>query len=401
MSILPSPTTSPAELVDRIDGPLPPPRREYQAQIYVHPSHLPTSLEPTETTVDSSVATTLRSPRWARAAIPLARSLARIFEAAPDDALARQGLRMSMCMEHPSLRLRSDGTPYLSLDRCRCRCCPICAPFRARRTSERIRDALAGVDQLRHIVLTLPSTDGPLKDQLDHLTASFRRLRQTKTWKQSQLGSLATIQITLPEKSGRWHPHLHILASGEYLPHAELKAAWMKCSGGASIVWITSVTSRKTATSYIAQYVAAEEQLTKWPPAALLEFASAMVGRRSVIATGCFHGSKLPAADTDDEPKGSTYGVNLRVLARAVRHQLPEALYLRAWCSNNSPWAASMLPDLAEAPGPDPAAFDDVPSDLLAGWVQRVADFVPGSSESRPPPSRGPTETHPVLFRHT
>ena len=306
-----------------------------------------------------------------------------------------------MCMEHPSLRLRTNGEPFLSLDRCRGRCCPVCAPFRARRTGERIGAALASADELRHIVLTMPASTDSLASQLDHLTASFRRLRQTKTWKTHVDGAIATLQVTLPEATGKWHPHLHVLAVGSFFPRELLLEAWSKACGGAEIIWIAPVHNRGTAAKYIASYVAAEDQLTKWPPACLLEFASAMIGRRSVIAVGSMHGSKLPVRDTDDEPKGSTHGCNLRLVARAVRHRVPEALFLRAWCEHNSKWAASMLPKTDEIPGPTAGGLESVPPEQLAVWVRAVADWSPAPPLPPAGRSRYPSRSDPALFRHT
>ena len=219
------------------------------------------------------------------------------------DAIQKRRSRMGGCSRFPSIRVNATTGPYLSRDRCRDRVCPICAAKRGRDLAVKLADILQHADALRHLTLTLEATTEPLRVQVDHLLASFRRLRQHQQWGRHVSGGVACVQVTKNAVSGLWHPHLHVVVDGEYFAHPIIKEAWARASKGATIVHITRSTSVRSTARYIARYVASPDDLGSWSGTELAEYALALHGRRLVLAFGNLHGSKLPPKEKED-PKG-------------------------------------------------------------------------------------------------
>ena len=262
-----------------------------------------TSVQAVETTVDSSVDRDYVPSGEQRRLWSLRDRVTDLLADIDDDAIVKRRWRMSACSRFPSIRVNATTGPYLSRDRCRDRVCPICAAKRGRDLATRLNDVLQHADALRHLTLTLEATDEPLRVQIDHLLASFRRLRQHQQWGRHVAGGVACVQVTKNHVNGMWHPHLHVVIDGQYFAHPIIKEAWCRASKGATICHITRSTSVRTTARYIARYVASPDDLGSWSGMELAEYATALHGRRLVLAFGNLHGSKLPPKEKED-PKG-------------------------------------------------------------------------------------------------
>lgn len=84
----------------------------------------------------------------------------------------------------------------------------------------------------KHLVLSIRTVGiGELKEGWKLLDRSFRELRRAKLWKGKVQSYVQARGLTFSK--GRWHIHLHIALDSDYLPHQELKAAWVKATKGA------------------------------------------------------------------------------------------------------------------------------------------------------------------------
>ena len=110
-------------------------------------------------------------------------------------------------------------------------------------------------NQFRFITLTLRHTDTPLADKLDRLTACFKKLRNSKCWKETQTGGAVMIEVKYDRDTGEWHPHLHIVAEGFFLHHQDLSAAWHAITTDSFRVDIRAIKTTKDAAFYVAKYV--------------------------------------------------------------------------------------------------------------------------------------------------
>lgn len=180
---------------------------------------------------------------------------------------------------------------------CGDRFCLPCARARSKKIERAMVKRLAG-EQPLFITLTCRSSTKTLGQCLDHLTASFRRLRQQVLWKSAVKGGVAVIEIKKGSGSNAWHPHLHILASSKFLSAAKLSDAWKLASDGSFIVDVQRVNVDGRGVAYVCKYagkgwtteVVRDHQ-------ALVECMCALRGRRLLITFGTW--SKLL-----DDPDG-------------------------------------------------------------------------------------------------
>lgn len=107
----------------------------------------------------------------------------------------------------------------------------------------------------RMITLTLKSTDEPLADQLANLEAAFRRLRQMRVWKATQIGGRSVIEITYNVRTEQWHPHLHVLTCGKFLAQETLARMWKRATGGSYVVDIRAIKNAHEVANYLSSYL--------------------------------------------------------------------------------------------------------------------------------------------------
>jgi hypothetical protein len=117
--------------------------------------------------------------------------------------------------------------------RCSDKTCIPCQRHRAAQIYFRVVEALKQKKnvknlQWRHIVLTMPASLD-LKAALDHIIASFRKLRSTDFWKRNVEGGFFVIEVK--PKYYDWHVHLHIVAYSGYLRTGLLAKNWTRSQG--------------------------------------------------------------------------------------------------------------------------------------------------------------------------
>lgn len=358
---------------------------------------LPTSVQPLETPVDPSASTRLERPPWITRTNPIVEQICTAFRTSRNPHHHKRASKLQACCRFPAIRVRPNGEPFFSAGRCRDRLCPTCSACRSREVAERVNHLVSKAPQLRLLTLTLRSTSSPLQQQLDHLTSSFRRLRQTSTWATYCRASVATIQITLNQETNQWHPHLHALIEGNYMPHPEVKAAWCKATGGSDIVDIRPVHDRATTTTYIARYVASPNDITEYPLEAIREYADALHCRRTVITTGEWHNVGLPPRDNDPQEGPSSELLPLCIIAWGLRNDRWEAKALWSWLRAKMPASVYFLP---QYPGGEPPPLSPTTTNEFTTTVptvaKRLADLY-WNGPKQPPTSTRRTPPAPFL----
>ena len=145
------------------------------------------------------------------------------------------------------------GRYRLAANRCRDRFCTPCATEHRNNVCRNLRTALQG-RVLRLMTLTLKSRDIPLEHLLGILGESWRRLRGMLVAQHGLLGGVAFTEITLNPSTRLWHPHLHVIFEGQYIPHAWLKEAWLSITTDSFIVDVRPLKDADNAASYVAKY---------------------------------------------------------------------------------------------------------------------------------------------------
>lgn len=224
--------------------------------------------------------------------------------------------------------LRSSGDPptyRLSGAYCHDRVCLPCANDRARTIARNLTAALAG-KRTRFVTLTISDSEPMLGVKLDRLRDSFAKLQRSSLWKSRVTGGAAFLEVKRSERSANWHVHYHILVTGRYLPHVDLKHTWRNITGDSFIVDIRPGGGLTAVSRYVTKY--ASKPITAdvlRVPDLLDEAIVALHGRRLCQTFGGLRGLKLTETPTDDtwEQVGT-----LDALLRSERDGSTEAAYI-------------------------------------------------------------------------
>lgn len=238
------------------------------------------------------------------------------------DALVRTGqsaarkIDFAECGKHAYV-LRSVEEPDLYIlggSACKDRFCLPCAKDRARVIATNVQTTI-GEKQARFLTLTLKSTTESLADLLTKLTRDFASLRRTKLWRNAVTGGVAFMEVKWFEATERWHPHLHCLLQGRYLPKDDLSKLWKKITGTSFIVDIRIAADNHHVTNYIARYATkALDHSVVLDAGRLDEAVEAMKGKRLCMTFGSWRGVNLT-----DKPESGSW-IQLGTLYEVKQH---------------------------------------------------------------------------------
>lgn len=192
------------------------------------------------------------------------------------------------------LRGTKDSTAFKSVpDLCRSRWCKVCYGARTARLRARLAEELDD-NPVRFVTLTLKHNDDNLKSCLDRLYGSFRRLRSKAIWKKRVTGGVAFLEVGRGKNSRQWHPHIHCLVQGRYLPQAELRQTWLSITGDSYNCDVKLVRDRRQVLAYVAKYTSKSNGMDpSATDADLTEIIRTLRGRRTVIPFGSWRHFRL------------------------------------------------------------------------------------------------------------
>lgn len=152
-----------------------------------------------------------------------------------------QQAHMVLLNAAPEIKAKACVIPYC----CNSRMCPACSREKSRKTFSRIVDTI-GPDfefythRVMWVTLTIRNPpEGSLDQGIRDLLKGFRRLRRPKEmngrrglhwncWTEKVEGYIWNLEVSHNMKARTWHPHIHIVFTGDFLPWQELKAEWLK-----------------------------------------------------------------------------------------------------------------------------------------------------------------------------
>lgn len=196
-------------------------------------------------------------------------------------------------VEHPNRhRIRSTN--------CRDRWCKVCQQERSRQIACVLSENIEA-EKARFVTLTLRSNDLSLKCQLDRLYKCFAKLRARKLWKSTQDGGAAFVEVSYNELTERWHPHLHVICFGTYIPQKALSADWLSVTGDSHVVDVRWIRNPSQVARYVAKYASGSVSPKIYRiPRALDEAILALRKRRLCLTFGSWRGISL----RPQEPQG-------------------------------------------------------------------------------------------------
>jgi hypothetical protein len=205
----------------------------------------------------------------------------------PYQDLQNLARRMATCADSVHLYVDPElGEIHEYLHRCKSRLCPLCARSRAMNVSEQVEDLVKEMTTAKHLVLTVKSTDNPLNAQLRDLRTWFAKLRRTKLWTAKVKNGVYTIETTINEKTGLWHPHIHCVFDGDYIPYKMLQREWHAITGGSEIIWIEKVDNAQGIARELCKYIGKPQKAESWTDEQIRTYAAAIKGARMMQSFG-------------------------------------------------------------------------------------------------------------------
>lgn len=245
--------------------------------------------------------------------------------------------RFRLCGSNAWVVRRDDDPSQISVvsDHCHDRFCRPCASFKGRTIAGNVR-AVLGRNPFRFVTLTIKTTDLTLTEAVHKLYRSFSALRRTKLWQDKVLGGCAVCEVKPRASGAGWHPHLHLVTHGSFLPHKALSNVWHKITGDSYIVDVRFGKDPDHAARYVSKYIGKPFHADVIrDPARLREAIKSLHGRRLCLTFGDWRGVKL----CHFAPGGTWVAIApLRHLRDRARSGDPEAAEILLLLEKGQPW---------------------------------------------------------------
>lgn len=146
--------------------------------------------------------------------------------------------------------------------RCKLRWCPICRDVSRMIVTKSVEEWLQIQKYPKMITLTLLHSDDPLSIQITRLYDCFRKLRRRAYFQRLITGGVWFFQVRFNKQTEQWHPHIHCLVAGQFLPQARLKSLWHKITGDSYVVDIRPVRDVESCANEVARYATSPGDIT-------------------------------------------------------------------------------------------------------------------------------------------
>ena len=303
--------------------------------------------------------------------------LVNIFRTSGDPDLEKRARRIESCCDRGALYLSGDDPPDVRVwvHRCYDRLCPLCSGYRSRTVRGQLEIVLLSCTVAHHMVLTLKADPNrTLSDSLNELKRCFRVLRQTVDWKLRIKGGAYVIEITRNRETQTWHPHLHILYSGNDYPHNLLSDQWKAITEGSFVVWIARATREQA--GHLSKYCGKPANLHSWPHSAVVEYATSTTNLRMVQTFGSLYDLKLSDADKKPKRTHATHRISFRELRHLTATGNPVATRILKCICDRHVALRGLAQGLIDLPPPDTPMIDRKDDEQWNATISQGAKFL-------------------------
>ena len=247
--------------------------------------------------------------------------------------------------------------------RCKLRWCPICRDVSRMIVTTAVKEWLEHQDYPKMITLTLMHSDDPLNLQIKRLYASFQKLKSRALFKRLVTGGVWFFQLKFNDRTQEWHPHIHCLVAGKYLPHGKLKSLWHKITGDSYVVDIRPVKDLDSCSSEVARYATSPADIAAVSLDRALEIYHATKHRRICGSWGSARSMVLrprPLEDTGEWSKvADFYFIN------TTKQYDPRALEFWKCFQRGTPYEGPQLQKLTDVYKEELLALDSTNQEQL------------------------------------
>ena len=225
------------------------------------------------------------------------------------------------------------GEIRIASNACHLRWCPVCADSRKNFIGHSVAEWLAVQQYPKLMTLTLKHRDVPLFRQIDDLYRYFVLLRKLKDFRDIVTGGVWFFQIKQSGISGEWHPHIHCVVTGKYMPRRLLRRLWIETTGDSMIIDIRSVKDPGGCALEVARYAAKPGPLNGLSLEHAVELVSVMHSRRICGTWGTGRKISLRPPKFKDKDKWSNVGSWTMVMSNRKSDVTCHQIF-HAWKSN-------------------------------------------------------------------
>ena len=189
----------------------------------------------------------------------------------------------------------------VSSSRCKLRWCPICRDVSRMIVTTATEEWLKEQKYPKMITLTLMHSDDPLQLQIKRIYDCFLKLRRRAYFKNLITGGVWFFQLKFNPRTEQWHPHIHCLVAGKFLPHNKLKSLWHKITGDSYVVDIRPVKDLDSCAAEVARYATSPADLNAVDLDQALEIYYATKHRRICGSWGTAKNIVLRPKNVEDD----------------------------------------------------------------------------------------------------
>jgi len=200
------------------------------------------------------------------------------------------------------------GQVRVASQSCHLRFCPICTKTRTLVIKSNVTSWLKTSRFPKLLTFTLKHSTLPLSDQIDRLYDSFKAIRRTSILKKTCYAGVWFFQVKKSETDFLFHPHIHCLVAGAFIPQKKLAKAWYKITKDSNIVDVRAVKDAQTCARHVSRYAANPCSLKPLTLSDCVTLAKALESRRLCGTWGQCRKLKLTSLPKIDTSKWHNIG---------------------------------------------------------------------------------------------
>lgn len=216
---------------------------------------------------------------------------------------------------------------------CRLRWCSLCSDARRGYITHQVANWIQKTKYPKFLTVTLKHSNAPLAHQVDCLYSFFRKFRRAKFVRESAIGGIWFFQIKRSKKSGQWHPHIHCVVEGAYMPQRKLSRLWNQITNGSKVVDIRPVRDVMKGAAEVARYASTPADLETTSPTDYVELFKSLHGRRSCGTWGTAKKVSLRQPVADDKESWESIG-SWTTVSNAQTTDPAAAEIIKAWLTD-------------------------------------------------------------------
>lgn len=191
---------------------------------------------------------------------------------------------------------------------CRLRWCPLCAKAKRTYITHEVARWIKNSKYHKFVTFTLKHSEDDLTFQIERLYSCFQKLRKSKFFKKHISRGVWFFQIKRSKQTNQWHPHLHCIVTGRWIPYNDLRSAWLKITKDSSVVDIRPVKDPEGCANEVARYAAAPANLSTNDAIDYFEIFQSLHGRRICGKWKMGDRVKLTPPKSEDHDKWANIG---------------------------------------------------------------------------------------------